>query len=175
MEVKGGIYFSSLKEGLESIRPSGSTIEEVEKEKIFVYENGELVGSKNVKTTYVAPEGKKIKNWTDYKVSSNEVELEDYNQSYYDNTYTERYDNVDNGYAQTMYANKELETDEVALVMTQIEILESLVSEMEDYMLDGEVQALSKVASEKYRELDTLKDEEELHKQLLSNQLVAPF
>ena len=59
--------------------------------------------------------------------------------------------------------------------MTQIEILESLVSEMEDYMLDGEVLALSRVASEKYRELDTLKDEEELHKQLLSNQLVAPF
>jgi len=76
LEVEGGIYFSSLKEGLQDICPDGGKIEEVEKEKLFIYNDGKLEYTKDIPTTYVQEVGTKVKNWTDYKTNEYTVTKE---------------------------------------------------------------------------------------------------
>lgn len=173
LDTNSGVYFSSLEEGLKKFETKKCRVEEVPKHKLLVYKNGVLDVELDIPTTYIAPKNTKVKNWTDYKTSdwyTNPVENE--NNTASSNQY---YYPIEDRYSHEMYGDKDLETPEVAMVMTQIEVIESLIIEMDGYMNDDEVLAISRVASEKYRELDTLKDEEELHRQLRSNQIVAPF
>jgi len=176
MEVKGGIYFSSLEAGLKNICPTGAKIEEVEKECLFIYEEGKLIESIDIDTTYVTPKNTKVKNWTDYKPedTSYYADLTSKDDDYYsqkDSWYTTK----DDRFSLEMYADKELEDVDTVLVMTQIEVLEALGAEMEGYLSDDEINAYDAITSEKYRELDTIRNQEELHRQLRSNQMVAPF
>jgi len=176
MEVKEGIYFSSLKRGLEDICPFDCIVEEVEKECLFIYEEGELVASIDIPTTYVAPKNTKVKNWTDYKPENTDYYADLTNKS--DDYYGKKddwYATADDRYSLEMYVDKELEEAETVLLMTQIEVLVALGTEMEDYLNDDEMNAYNALTSQKYRELDTVRDEAELHRQLRSNQIVAPF
>lgn len=165
LDTNSGVYFSSLEEGLKELETKKCRVEEVPKHKLLVYENGVLDVELDIPTTYIAPKNTKVKNWTDYKTPSTKS---------YSDTY-DWYTPIEDRYSLEMYGDKDLETPEVAMVMTQIEVVESLIQEMEGYMNDDETLALGRVASEKYRELDKLKDEQELHRQLRSNQIVAPF
>tara|TARA_R110002167_G_scaffold132107_3_gene316184 strand:- start:922 stop:1926 length:1005 start_codon:yes stop_codon:yes gene_type:complete len=171
LDTNSGVYFSSLEEGLKKFETKNCRVEEVPKYKLLVYTSGVLDVELDIPTTYITPKNTKVKNWTDYQIENNTVSR---NQSYYDAT-NDWYTPVEDRYSHDMYGDKDLETPEVAMVMTQIEVVESLIQEMEGYMNDDETLALGRIASEKYRELDTLKDEQELHRQLRSNQIVAPF
>ena len=74
-----------------------------------------------------------------------------------------------------MYEDKHLESKEIKLVMTQIEICESLTKEMEHYLNYEELESFDALIVSKYRELETLQDQERLNIQLANNQLSAPF
>ena len=174
MKVKDGIYFSSLKEGLENICPLDCKVDEVRPECLFIYEEGKLVASIDIPTTYVAPKDTKVKNWTDYKPDNKDyyADLTNKDDGYYSNDW---YTNTPDRFSLEMFSDKESENKDTVLIMTQIELLEALSAEMDGYLNDVELNAFDNLTHQKYRELDAIKDEEELHKQLLSNQLVAPF
>lgn len=93
LKTEGGIYFSSLKEGLIQLASEGQNVNEVEANFLSVYESGNLVSRKEIKVTYVKPVGTVTKNWTDYKNNGNsdvwnswdvsrETEMYDYNASF---------------------------------------------------------------------------------------------
>ena len=165
LELANGIYFSSIKESLEEIRPNGYHVTEQEKETLDIYEKGCLINSIYVPTTYVQPKETTIRNWTDYREEEKTEEIQDYDWT---TKYTERY-------SFEMYEDKHLESKEIKLVMTQIEICESLTKEMEHYLNYEELESFDALIVSKYRELEALQDQEKLNIQLANNQLTAPF
>ena len=61
-----GVYFSSLKEGLENIAGENEKVKECKKDKLFIWENGELVNTINIKHKPI-PTTKVINtNWQSY-------------------------------------------------------------------------------------------------------------
>ena len=86
----GGIYFSSLKEGLEAIAKDKSKVKEVTANKLFIYKaNGELISSQEIVVTAKPVQGKQL-NWTDYQTNNTDSYNDSYGSyesfdSYYDN------------------------------------------------------------------------------------------
>jgi predicted glutamine amidotransferase len=177
---QGGIYFSSLEEGLKEIAEEGYKVSEVEPEILFIYKDGVLEQEINIPTVYKAPKHKKIMNWTDYKTDSYGSSYNAYGKGWSktddDNWYNKsEYYNSIADYSSEIYPDKDLETPEVAMIMKQIEILETMHYEVEAYLSDDEQKAMDKVISEKYHQLDYLKTKEEQSKSLLANQTDLPF
>tara|TARA_R100001244_G_scaffold47519_1_gene42222 strand:- start:872 stop:1780 length:909 start_codon:yes stop_codon:yes gene_type:complete len=67
LTTEDGIYFSSLKEGLEGLTSEGQKITEVSPNVVKIYKEGVLMESIPVPVTFVATSNAKVKNWTDYK------------------------------------------------------------------------------------------------------------
>ena len=68
-----GVYFSSLKDGLENIAGKNEKVKECKKDKLFVWENGELINTINIKHKPI-PATKIINtNWQSYGGYNNYV------------------------------------------------------------------------------------------------------
>jgi glucosamine--fructose-6-phosphate aminotransferase (isomerizing) len=71
LRQNGGIFFSSIKEGLQAIANKAKDVKEVAKNKLFIYNsNGDLVNTINIKVTAQEYVGK---NWYDYKSNHNNI------------------------------------------------------------------------------------------------------
>ena len=178
---QGGIYFSSIEEGLKELSEEGYKVTEVEAKKLFVYKDGVLEQEINIPTTYVTPKHTKVMNWTDYKTGSNGVNNyngygQGWSKSDDDDWYNKsNYYNTIADYCSEIYPNKDLETPAVAMLMKQIELLETMHYEVEAYLSDDEQKAIDNLMVEKYEQLDYLQIKEENSKELLANQTDLPF
>lgn len=179
LETEDGVYFSSLEEGLKELSTKDNPPVEVEPEVLYIYNDGELERTIDIPTTYVQPKYKKIKNWTDYKTTSyngygnykswtKDDDDDWYNKSY--NVWEQK-----EQWAHELYPNKDLESPEIAQVMMQIECLETMSFEMQDFATDDEVKVIDKLTTSLYTQLDYLQAKEEENKKALSNQTDIPF
>ena len=94
LDTGDGIYFSSLKKGLENLADLGQAVEEVPVNTVLVYNNGELEVQVPVAVTFVQKSTEVIKNWTDFRRedegpdvwntwdTSDEAEVGSYNASF---------------------------------------------------------------------------------------------
>ena len=94
LDTGDGIYFSSLKKGLEDLADLGQVVEEVPVNTVLVYNNGELEVQVPVAITFVQKSTEVIKNWTDFRRedegtdvwntwdTSDEAEVGSYNASF---------------------------------------------------------------------------------------------
>ncbi len=168
LDTGDGIFFSSLKEGLEDICPAEWTVSEVPKEKLLIIEDGEIVLQLDVPTTYVAQPEKKELNWTDFRDTDNKgSEIDGYNTGYNSgDIYGE--DEFYQTMSMQIFPEKESESPEIKSVMNQIELIEGLAMENEGFWKPSECDTLYEVSSKLYKELANL-DEREA--ELASNQL----
>tara|TARA_R100001443_G_scaffold21957_1_gene34174 strand:- start:9358 stop:10383 length:1026 start_codon:yes stop_codon:yes gene_type:complete len=61
-----GVYFSSLKEGLENIAGKDEKVKECKKDKLFVWENGELINTINIKNKPIPSKVNINTDWRSY-------------------------------------------------------------------------------------------------------------
>ena len=161
LKTDDGIYFSSLKEGLEDIMVDNDELMEVPKEILYVFQDGKIIRTIKIPTTYVAPVNTYVKNWTDYKVPKSDYGV--YTTNGY-TSYDQAFYTSEVSYSQEIYTDKDLETPKIAMAMTQIEVLEQIMVDYEGYLSEDEFKALETLTSNKYNELFDLQDKEEAAK-----------
>ena len=135
-----GVYFSSLKEGLENIAKKDEKVKECKKDKLFVYKLGKLVETVNIKQNPV-PATKVINtNWQSYG-NRNQYVSHGLNQSYhqhYDSfdvewdTYNEtkdveaaEYDEIAYTLQKLLDSNHDLSIDDSMSIKRAIDVLET--------------------------------------------------
>ena len=116
----GGIYFSSLKEGLEAIAEDKSKVKEVTANKLFIYKaNGELISSQEITITAQPVQGKQL-NWTDYKTNDTQSYSNPYGGYNFYNSYHQ-----DNKSLLNTHWEAEKETEDLIEDKTEEEIIET--------------------------------------------------
>tara|TARA_X000001382_G_scaffold64374_1_gene44595 strand:- start:1180 stop:2217 length:1038 start_codon:yes stop_codon:yes gene_type:complete len=170
LETEDGVYFSSLEEGLESICPDECKVVEVEPEILFIYENGKLIDSVAIETTYKPEPYKVVKNWTDYR--NVDKGGKNYNGDYdaqWFNSYNTTYNKAYKGkgtllYEETpdfgleIYPDKDCQPKELSDVMHSIELLTSIIEENYEFFSDRDIDTLNTMLAELARSCDELED-----------------
>jgi len=182
LQTVDGKYFSSLKEGLEDImNKETDTLTEVLPDMLFVYKDGEEIYSQEIKVTYTTPKNTKVKNWTDYK--DNDTQSGKTSYDYYQDKWGEEEESEwfnksykeEAKYSLDLYTDKDLESDDVALCMYQVELLEQINRDYEGFFQGDEQRSLEFLIDEKYALLDDLQYEQQKEKHVDKNQLTCPF
>jgi|21_taG_2_1085346.scaffolds.fasta_scaffold14790_2 glucosamine 6-phosphate synthetase-like amidotransferase/phosphosugar isomerase protein len=178
LETEDGVYFSSLEDGLKQLSTKDNPPVEVEPEVLYIYKDGKLEKTIDIPTTYVQPAYKKVKNWTDYK--SGGYDYTNYKWTKEDDEEWNSYNNTYSSYesdqwSHELYPNKDLESPEIAKVMLQIECLETISFEMQDFANDDELKVIDELTTGLYSQLDYLQVKEEENKAALANQTDLPF
>ena len=159
LETEDGVYFSSLEDGLKDICPDGCKVVEVEPEILFVYEEGKLVDSITIETTYEPEPYKVVKNWTDYKDESNSANYYKKYHTSWNNIYSRDYNNYYNvedvqDYGLELFTDK----DEMSNVMHSIELLTSVRDDNYELFSNRDISTLDKMLAELNTKCDELED-----------------
>jgi len=165
LEVEGGIYFSSLEKGLQDICPDGGVIKEVRPECLSIYEEGKLVASIEIPTTYVQPVNTKVMNWTDYKTTPGQQDIWNKWDVNYDLDGGHEEDPYGTAKYMASYASKE-EKEEYYIGQSTKEIQ---CQALQDLMYNGIIDETQETALEKL--LDQLYDESYLEPNTLEEKL----
>tara|TARA_R110002167_G_scaffold150128_2_gene343720 strand:- start:1393 stop:2445 length:1053 start_codon:yes stop_codon:yes gene_type:complete len=66
LQKEEGVYFSSLKDGLDNIKSKGEKVKECKENKLFIYENGKLISTTNIKHKPIPAKLSIDTNWRSY-------------------------------------------------------------------------------------------------------------
>lgn len=161
LDTGDGVYFSSLEEGLDDLTDDESIVQEVPKNKLFVYEQGVIDCIIDIPVTHVEEVGKVVKNWTDYQTDDEPV------------NYSSYYANIYNGTSDDESSIND--SDDVTLIKRQIHICETMYYEA-DHLFDlDELEAIFMLSVRLEDDLAAEIEEEKYTKVMLANQYTAPF
>jgi asparagine synthetase B (glutamine-hydrolysing) len=158
LDTGSGVYFSSLEAGLLDIA-DGNEVEEVPKNKLFVYNQGVLDAELDIPVTYVEPVGKKVKNWTDYQVNNTKESV--YNEGYWTDSYAK--------------APVKDEPEHITTIRTQINVCEMIYWEADHFFEKFELEAIDLLRAKLEDELEAGQDQIQYEEIMKSNQLTAQF